>query len=357
MSYFSNPTTSSYFERAKGFAGTIASTAAEWKYPPSTMFLAKYSIREDLKVPEFVLPRFQNLPEQDKNSVYGKIWELAKKDDPRIEGEDWGKDHASENTERLANAMQRLGFFKAEDRANIHEFNCLPFAFGEGGLGSQYFSLGEKLGKDPMTGHVGYVHGMGVPSLEHAGHDAALFSDRFVDGNNLHCTYHATHQKTRHGDAWGFVADVARMKAVDGGSYTKTSYLIAQQCIDFLNANPGRNYLQIGHSEGAAHVNAALRLIKESRPDLLSRLRVITFCPAHFILPETYSDGLQVINLVKREDHVINPFAAGTDKIGRSNHIVVVPHTTGNPHDHLTDDYINAGKKYIDRFMYDGYIY
>ena len=119
---------------------------------------------------------------------------------------------------------------------------------------------------------------------------------------------------------------------------------------------PGRNYLQIAHSEGAAHVNAALRLLKGARPDLLSRVRVLNFCPGHFVLPETYSPDLQVINFVKLEDKVINPWGAGTAAIGSSPHIVIVPHThhEDHPHNQLSEDYRVASQPYIDRFMATG---
>jgi hypothetical protein len=342
------------FEALKKTVGSLASTFAEHIQKPSTIFLAKGSAESNLKVEGAVKGYFANLSIAQKQEVYGKVWELAKMLDPRIEGEKWGEDHVYDNTERLASALHRLGFF---GDYNLVSLRCLPFGFGEGGIGSQYFSLGEKLGRDPATGQVGYVNGMGIPSLEHAGKDASTLSDRFVDGNNLHCVYHATHQKTPNGDFLGLGADLLRMKAVEGGSYTKTSYLIAQQWIDFFNAHPALSYLQLVHSEGTVHVNAALRLIKEARPDLLSRLRILAFCPAYFILPEDFSKDLQVISLMKKEDTVINPWGRGTDKIDLSDHIKIVKHTSDHPHNHLSDDYRQIGKPYIDEFMRSGNIY
>ena len=148
------------------------------------------------------------------------------------------------------------------------------------------------------------------------------------------------------------------MKAVDGGSYTKTSYLIAQQWIDFLTSNPDKYYLHIASSEGSAHTNAALRLISKSVPLLFSRIRVINFCPAYFIAPETYSSHLQVMNFVKKEDGVINPWGTGTDQIYKNlPHVVVVHHLEGDPHNHTSHDYMVAAGPYVDKFLECGDLY
>jgi hypothetical protein len=346
----------SIFEHAKTLFAYVISSIAEKIYTTNIIFLPKTSPLA-LSVDESIVrSHFDGLSLPQKDQVYGKIWELTKMLDPTINGANWGQQHVFDHIPRLSAALNRLGFFPGQTQ-NMMEIPCLPQSFGEGGIGSQYFSLAERAGRDSIRGQIGYVHGMGVPSLEHAGRDAAHFSDRFADGNNLHCIYHATHQAGASGDFIGFAKDVLRLKAVDGGSYTKTSYLIAQQCIDFLDNNPNRNFLQIAHSEGAAHVNAALRLISKSRPDLLNRIRVITFCPAYFILPETYGPGLQVINLFKTEDSTINPWAANMDKVGTSQYIITIRHTQGHPHNHLTDDYIREGKRYVDEFMRSGNIY
>ena len=210
------------------------------------------------------------------------------------------------------------------------------------------------MGKDPDGGHIGYVNGMGAISLGHAGEDAAHFSDRFADGCNLHCVYNPTHQKMSQGDISGFAADVLRMQAVNGGSYMKTSYLLVQQWIDFLDANPGKNFLQVGVSEGAVHVNAALRILCKSRPELISRMRVIGFCPAYFILPADFPKGLQVLNFVKIEDDVINPWGTNTDMIGCSTSIVIVHHTQDLPHHHNNEDFAVEAIPYIDQFRATG---
>lgn len=343
-------------ENAKSAVSYTLSCVMETIYSTNNFFLTKNFLYTPGTVDEGLVRRqFNNLSPQQQGQVYNKVWELAKMEDPRIEGLNWGRDHTFDNIPRVTTALNRLGFLPASpDAAPIR---CLPASFGEGGIGSQYFSLSEKAGRDPLPGQVGYINGMGIPTLEHAGRDASSLSNMFVDGNNIHCVYNATHQSTPMGDTRGFMWDILRMKSVDGGSYTKTSYLIAQQWIDFLDPYPTKKYLQIAHSEGAVHVNAALRMISQRRPDLLSKIRVVAFCPAHFILPETYGQGLQVINLYKNEDGTINPWATGMNKVGECAQIIPVTHTGEHPHNHLSPDYIRDGKSYINTFMRCGDIY
>jgi hypothetical protein len=345
----------SVFEGAKNLLSYVISYCANTIYSDKIVFLPNNPLHQTTEE-RIVRRQFEELSHPQKNEVYNKIWELAKMQDPQISGDRWGEEHAFDSLPRLSIALDRLGFFRSNNNPPI-PVRCLSPAFGEGGIGSQYFSLSERADREPTSGQVGYVNGMGVPTLAHAGRDATRFSDRFTERNNIHCVYHATHQATPSGDLIGFGRDLLRMQAVEGGSYTKTSYLIAQQWLDFLDSNPTRNYLQIAHSEGTVHLNAALRLIHSSRPDLLKRVRVVTFCPAHFILPENYGQGLQVINLFKIEDTTINPWAKGISQVGTSPHIITVAHHGDHPHNHLSDDYVGAGKCYIDEFMRSGNIY
>lgn len=337
-------------EGLKSIAARAASWTAERLFGTETVYLATGSSQA---TDEKIIEVFGALSSDQKKQVYGKVYELAKMKDATIGGPNWGEENATRNVERLKKALHRCSLLEND---NLHLVKCLPFNIGEGGLGSQYFALTERAQRNPLTGHVGYVNGMGVPSLEHAGRDAASFSDRFVDGNNIHCVYHATHQTQPSGDLGGFLVDAFRMKAVDGGSYTKTSFYIAQRWVDFLNENPNLKFLQVAHSEGAAHVAAALRLIKETKPELLSRIRVLNFCPAHFILPESFPD-LQVLNFVKKEDGAVNPWAQSTSQIGVSQHIVVVKHEHDHPHNHLSEDYVSVGKWYVQEFMRSGNLY
>lgn len=344
------------FESLKNGFAIALSHIVEGVIETDTIYLATgpvdYTSQE--KVGSVLKNLLGQLSLQQKGTVYGKVWELAKMKDPRIQGEKWGEENAYQDEKRLAQALHRLGFFGVR---HLYPLKCLSFEFGEGGMGSQYFSLGEKLGKDPQTGQIGCVNGMGMPTLEHAGRDASVFSDKFADGNNIHCVYLSTHQKSSGGDIMGFVQDVSRMLAVNGGSYTKTSYLIVQQWIDFLDENPTQKYLQVGVSEGAAHVNAAVRLLKQTRSDLLGRIRIMNFCPAYFILPEEYSSELQAMNFIKKEDSVVNPWGTNTHQIGSSDHIAIVPHTQDHPHHHLNDDFVKVAKPYVFEFMKSGNLY
>ncbi|MFS8564064.1 MAG: hypothetical protein LVR00_07030 [Rhabdochlamydiaceae bacterium] len=341
------------FNTAKALVGYAASTVADIFYADTAYLQIRPSPAQSLLV---IQRAFKAAQEQQKeHQVYHKVWEIAKMEDPTISGLDWGQHHAFENLERLQQALCRLGFLPSED---VRSFNMLSPGFGEGGpLGSQYFSLSEKTGRDPLPGPVGYVNGMGVPSLEHAGRDATQLSDLFVDGNNIHCVYNATHQRVWGGaDGLGFIRDVLRMKAVDGGSYTRTSYLIAQQWVDFLTKNPNKKFLQVALSEGAVHLQGALRLLQSTAPELVERLCIINLAPAYFILPTHYN--IQVMNFVKAEDRVILPWAINADKIRDSLHITIVPHTGGgDPHNPFCDDFVSASKRYFDRFMQDGNLY
>jgi hypothetical protein len=342
------------FELIKNASAAFCSMSANNLFAGPTIYLATGALTPTHDIDRIVQSCFQSLHTSQQNRVYEKIWELEKMQDPRISGINWGEQNVFKDTERLAKALHRLGFLD-QDVTIRHPVDCLSFSFGEGGLGSQYFSLGEKLDRNPTTGRFGLVNGMGVPTLEHAGRDANNLSDRLLQGYNIHCVYHATHQNAPSGDLLGFAADVVRMKAVDGGSYGKTSYLLAQQWIDYLTVHPHAKFLQMAHSEGAAHVNAALRLLKECRPDLLARVRVITFCPACFIDPNSYSAGLQVRNLVKKEDGVINPWGTGAHQIQtQPPHLIIIPHHHDHPHNHVSEDYINAARPYIGEFLRSG---
>src|SRR5580692_141673 len=148
------------FESMKATAAFLTSCVAEQLCTGSNIYLATGPIEGDFKIEKVIRERLETLEPQQKEQVYGKVWELAKMQDPRIDGSHWGEEHAFDNLERLAQALNRLGLL-GED--NLHRLPCLSFEFGEGGIGSQYFSLGEKLGRDPATGHIGYVNGMGIP--------------------------------------------------------------------------------------------------------------------------------------------------------------------------------------------------
>ncbi|KAJ1549521.1 hypothetical protein HK405_014201 [Cladochytrium tenue] len=323
----------------------------------------------------FLLEAVASLPSSERAALYHKVWELAKMQDPRIHGPRWGELHALDDLPRLYTALRRLGHSAADVGSAggsgggvdlLHRVEVLPFQFGEGGIGAQYYSLGERLGRDPEVGRIGYINGMGVPTLEHAGRDAVVLSDRFFGGANLHAVYNPTHQAHADGSLTGFARDALRMKAVEGGATSKQAYLLAQLWLDYLHAHPRAKFLQVAHSEGAVHLHGALRLLARAGPAavrVLGRVRVLTLCPAHFINPATYAaDGLQVMNFVKMEDRTINPWGTGAPVPGRrvGPHVCVVEHRVrhddvhNDPHDFMSWDYVDAARSWIDRFLQTG---
>jgi len=202
---------------------------------------------------------------------------------------------------------------------------------------------------------------MGVRTLEQAGRDVVTLSDRFVHGNNVHVVYNPTHQQGS--SLLGFAQDSLRMKAVDGGATSKQAYLVAQLWLDYLHAHPQCKFLQVAHSEGAVHVNGALRLMTQAgAASVLDRIRILNFCPAHFIHPAGHPGGLQIVNFVKLEDSLINPWGTGSSAIGRCNaaHVRIVTHRVrhddhhNNPHDFMSWDFVDAARLNIETFMRAG---
>ena len=297
---------------------------------------------------------FDALPPEKQGEAYQRRWELAKKDDATIAGDTWGQDHFWDDHTKVARVLHRMGLLGSAGVVSRRYFTGLVAS------GPQYFSLGEKQGKNPRTGEIGVVNGMGM-SLKDAGSDAARFSDLYTNGNDCHCVHLPSNQDRPVGDFAGFVQDAFRMLSVEGGGVTKTALLITEQWIDYLDANSRKNFLQACMSEGTVHVNAALQILRKERPDLLARLRILAFCPAHVILTEESDKerGLQVRNIVKKEDGAINPWGSGSAHIG-SDHpeVLTIPHTTGdNPHNFLSADYVAAGKPLVFEFMRSGNLY
>ncbi len=292
---------------------------------------------------------YLRLSEPEQARVHGKVWELAKMVDPRISGWEWGKNHCMHDEIRLRKALHRLGHLHPN---GLFPLRCLKYSFGEGGLGSQYFSFGERKGIDPLHGWVALVNGMGIQSLEHAGSDAVTYAGEY----DIHCVYNSTHQ-VGGTDLVGFAKDVTRMKAVDGGSYSRTTYLVAQQICDLLAFDPNKRVLQIGISEGAAHVNAALRLLQSACTHLLPRISVILFAPAFFIKPNAFPQ-VELVTFAKLEDSTVCPWGTNATKITKLNNVVIVPHTSNsNPHDHRTPEYREASWPYLERFYRTGRIF
>ncbi len=297
---------------------------------------------------------FARLDVRQQNSAYLLRWEMARMEDTRIFGDRWGEEHFWEEPQKVAVVLHRLGVLGSEGRTEI-AYN-LRLLGGHEKAHSFYYSLSEKWGRDPVGGWISYVNGMGT-SHSQAGRDAAKFSDLFAKGCNLHCVYLPTRQDSPMGDSTGFTLDALRYLAVLGGGHTRCSCLIAQQWIDYLTQEPEKCFLQTCHSEGATHVNAALRVLRENRPDLIPRLRIITFCAATLIHPLPVEE-LQVINFFKLEDLIPAHIGGGCLEVERpSLHIRAILHTKEAPHYHLSQDYVVAAKPHFELFMRTGSLF
>jgi hypothetical protein len=147
------------FDRVKMLASRTIKSVAENIYGTVTVYLELHT--HPLASEQTYRDMVTALPDSELQTLYNKVWELAKMRDPRISGAQWGQHHAFDDLHRLNAAMHRLGFFEA---AGLYRVQCMPFHFGEGGLGAQYFSLGEKIGRDPLPGRIGFVPTILFPS-------------------------------------------------------------------------------------------------------------------------------------------------------------------------------------------------
>src|ERR1700722_18310334 len=101
------------FEYIKAGVAQFVSTVAEYTYPPSNIHLATGPVDFQTKEEKILRACLEKLNTSDKDKVYGKVWELAKMQDPRIGGSNWGEVNAFTDLTRLAKALHRLGFLGA----------------------------------------------------------------------------------------------------------------------------------------------------------------------------------------------------------------------------------------------------
>jgi len=266
-------------------------------------------------------------------------------------------------------AARRAGISRISKGVKI---SLLGKEIGEGGLGSSYFHFQGSASKDPDSGFIGFTNGM--CNLDHAmtRKNVTKLSRDFADGHSCHVHYLPTHQtsdpKENPGDwfdLYGFLQDTFRMFAVNDGCHTWTSYSIAQHWIDVLAKDPDKNYLHVCHSEGTTHVNAALRLIKEHKPELLIRIRIIAFCPAYFMIPEDHihdeDEALrpQIVAFYKEEDMIASVAGRHVVEKGADHpRVHIVKHKDEHdPHDFWSPDYVKVAKPFFDKFIADGNIY
>lgn len=261
----------------------------------------------------------------------------------------------------LTRALRRAGFLSGE---GLHRVRILGRSIGEGGIGSSSFFFRGALDAHPETGHIGFINGMCNLSHDVTRENVVRLSERYARGHNVHVTYLATHQVTDPGDVPGIIADVFRMLASNAGHYTRTSVLLAQKWIDYFHEHPMKKFLQIGHSEGAAHIHAALRLIREIVPELLDKLCIVAFCPAYFMSADDYAHPEdeerkpQIISFVKKEDGAIIPWGRNSERIGIDPTVHIIEHADKHdPHDFWTPDYVRAGTPFFEKFFETGYIY
>lgn len=136
----------------KDLPGSIIKTVAESMYGTVTTYLELEPHAP--KEPECTYHEMvAALSSSERAALYNKIWELAKMRDPRVHGPHWGEVHVFDDLPRLHAALLRLGFCIATE--GLYQVRCMPFHFGEGGIGAQYFSLSERQGQDPGPGRIG----------------------------------------------------------------------------------------------------------------------------------------------------------------------------------------------------------
>ncbi|MES2121949.1 MAG: hypothetical protein V4492_04120 [Chlamydiota bacterium] len=326
--------------------------------PQRTFFLATQGGFPETRSSDELREVFDRLlPEQRMEALHLRF-ELAQREDPSVYGDEWPEEHFWDDTRKATQVMHRMGLLGNESLVeisyNLEITHQITLTATPARPESFHYSMGHKLGKDPEGGWISYVNGLGN-STQHAGTDANIMSDALADGHNIHGIYLPTQQVSMLGDQVGFHLDFIRYMLVDSGGRTRTSCMIAQQWIDYLDENPGKNFLQTCHSEGAAHVDAALQIIRDTRADIIERLNVLAFCPARFIFPKE-GEPLKVMNLLKLLDPVPTGWATGKEQIHQEcPHIQIVAHEDdGVPHCHTTPDYFNAGKPYFDRFISTG---
>ncbi|EGC30712.1 hypothetical protein DICPUDRAFT_83380 [Dictyostelium purpureum] len=304
---------------------------------------------------------YDKLTLEDKHVVETIYWELMKKEDSRIDGWEYGKINFFNNLRITARSLHRGGFIELEDKDSLIKIDyTTKLCRTNNSSKTQYFSLGEKYGNNLSIGYCGYVNGMGN-TIGWAGRDASIISDTVLDGIDLHCVYLPSYQHSPDGfspsnDFIGFSMDVARHLSINGGDYSKTACLIAQQWIDYLTDNPDKYFLTIAASDGGTFTCAAVKLMCQYCPHLLSRVSIILLAPGCFLFPNEYIKYDQVMNFVKLEDNLITRLATGSQFIGKHQNIIIVPHnsTSDHPHNFLSYDFAQIVKPYVEQFKKTG---
>ncbi len=326
--------------------------------PQKTFYLATSSEPLETHSSERLKEIFDRLLPEQKTEAYHLHFELAQRENSRTASVLGSPEHFWDEPQKAARVMHRMGLLGSEGcveiRYNLEITLDLDLSPGPVKPTSFYYCLSDKMGREPHGGWISYINGMGTLA-KIAGTDANKISDRLAQGSNLHCIYLPTQKELLGKDMHATALDFFRLLAVNGGSYTRTSCMIVQQWIDYLNANPGKQFLQTCHSEGAVHVSAALRILRNAKPECIERINILTFCPARIIVPLP-GEPLKVMNLVKREDPVPTEYAEGKEILNsKTPYAQIIPHKDMyNPHDPTSPDYIAAAQPYFDLFMRTG---
>lgn len=326
--------------------------------PQKTFYLATSSDPVQTHSPESLKEIFDRLLPEQKTEAYHLHFELAQRENSRTATVQGSPERFWDEPQKAARVMHRMGLLGSEGCVEIR-YNLeitLHLAPSPGPIKptSFYYSLSDKMGREPLGGWISYVNGMGtLPKV--AGTDANKISDLLAQGSNLHCIYLPTQKKLLGRDMHATALDFFRLLAVNGGGYTRTSCMIAQQWIDYLSDNPDKHFLQTCHSEGAVHVSAALRILRNAKPECIERINILTFCPARIIVPLP-GEPLKVMNLVKLDDPVPTEFAEGKELLHtQTPYAQIIPHKDMyNPHDPTSPDYIAAAQPYFELFMRTG---
>ncbi|KYQ92661.1 hypothetical protein DLAC_06655 [Tieghemostelium lacteum] len=305
---------------------------------------------------------YNRLSEDEKNKAAFVYWELSKKLDSRIDGINYGRDCFWNNLQLSIRSLHRCGYLLKYYDPSDDTLVSIKCCNTKASSIAQYYNLGEKIGYDYPSKHIGFINGMGN-TIRWAGTDASKITNAMCDGVDLHCVYLPSIPKSKDNyspthSITGFIGEATRHLSVTGGIIDRTSCLLVQLWIDYLCDNPSNQFLQMAASDGGTFTQTALRILMEYRPDLCDRLNLLLLAPGTIILPNHLISPNQVINLIKKEDHLITKLGNGASNHlhGKHQNVIIVPHltTSDHPHNFTNPDYMSIGRKYIENYKLTG---
>lgn len=299
---------------------------------PGLSFTTRFELDRDMRrgialtdaVSRFVLGRYESLPGRDQARVDETMRDMGKLAvNPGRPDDEVG---------RLIEALNHGGYLPGGRTTRSVKYLPIAEWFGER---PEFYDLGrEEIGR----GVVGFVNGWNTDLTKAVGRTEEL-SRRLLGGCNLHCV---------HNPDLGAVGNLLRTVTGEAGHRGRTSLFLVNQWINFLDGHPGDRYLQLCHSDGTTHVLNALKLLKQIRPDLCSRMEVISLCSAVFI--PTEGEEWKVKHYVKMEDRVVQ-WAPNRGWIGEDPSIIVLPdEEEHHPHEPFSPAFMNALRLDIARY-------